>query len=142
MGLPDPRKQPTLPILRRVQAGIKRRRVQEGLQQQRIRLPLTVTMLERIHVALNECIRELVWAVASVDFFGFFHLGELLLDSGSAYTQSTHSSWGDAATNSCEAPTSLQIHLRQCKCDQFGKGVDVLLGGSGTNYMYALWQQC
>ena len=115
MGFPDPRDQSTLPYLKRVQAGIKRRRAQEQPNQRRVRLPLTVTMLEQIRSALNASFdqdRELVWAVASVAFFGFFRLGELLLESGSAHNQSTDLSWGDVATDSRHTPTLLRIHLK------------------------------
>ena len=131
MGLPDPRDQSSLPLLRRVQAGIRRVNASRGPHRKRIRLPITLTTLRAIHSALNisaEPDRVLVWAVASLAFFGFFRLGELLLDRESAYSQTTHLSWGDVATNSRENPAILRIHLKRSKCDQFGRGTDVFVG--------------
>lgn len=39
--------------------------------------------------------------------------------------------WGDVAVGSNEAPTMLHIHIKRSKCDQFGKGVDVIVGRTG-----------
>ena len=120
MGLPDPRDQSSLPLLKRVQAGIKWVRASRGRHNQRIRLPITLEMLGSIRTALNSSTdhdRKLTWAVASVAFFSFFRLGELLLDHASAYTQATGLSWGDVAADNSENPTMLRIHLKQSKCD-------------------------
>ena len=48
LGLPDPRDQTSLLILKWVMAGISRARVQGG-SQTRIRLPITIQVLLRIH---------------------------------------------------------------------------------------------
>ena len=88
MGYPDPRDQSSLPVLKRVQAGIKRAHAEQGGCRSRIRLPITVSMLRAIREHLSAAEdgdRELVWAVAALAFFGFFHLGELLLDKDEAY---------------------------------------------------------
>ena len=97
MGLPDPRDQSSLPLLKRVQAGIKRVRASRGRHNQRIRLPITLVMLGSIRTALNSLTdhdRELTWTVTSVAFLGFFRLREQLLDHASAYAQATCLSWG------------------------------------------------
>ena len=123
MGLPDPRDQSSLPLLKRVQAGIKRVRASRGLHHQKIRLPITLMMLESIRKASNKSAdrdRELTWAVVSVAFFGFFRLGELLLDHASTYSHATHLSWGDVVVDNRENLTMLRIHLKWSKCDQFG----------------------
>ena len=83
LGLPDPRDHSSLPILRRVQAGISRVRVFKG-SPPRIRLPITGHILEAIHRSLATSANpdKLVpWAVSTSAFFGFFRLGELLLNS-------------------------------------------------------------
>ena len=134
MGLPDPRDQGSLPLLKRVQAGIKRVGASKGQHKGRVRLPITIPILRKIRLELNSSSdpnRALTWAVASVAFFGFFRLGELLLDRESAYTQTTHLSWGDVAADSRETPSVLRIHLKRSKCDQFGRGADVLVGRTG-----------
>ncbi len=53
LGLPDPRDQSSLPILKRVQAGISRARARAG-PPSRIWLPITVQILEQIHLGLAE----------------------------------------------------------------------------------------
>ena len=37
-------------------------------------------------------------------------------------------SWGDVAVDSRSSPTMVKVHLKRSKCDQFGKGVDVIVG--------------
>ena len=102
-----------------------------GRGPRRIRLPVILTMLRAIHSSLNgsaEEDRELIWAVASLAFFGFFRLGELLLEREAAYSQAVHLSWGEVAVNNRENPTALRVHLKHSKCDQFGRGADVFVG--------------
>ena len=48
MGLPDPREQSSLPLLRRVQTGISRIRLQSKSKSSRVRLPITIQVLERL----------------------------------------------------------------------------------------------
>ena len=131
MGFPDPRDRSSFPVLRRVQAGIKRLRAAELPHRQRIRLPITLPVLRSIREQLDVSRardRELTWAVASLAFFGFFRLGELLPESEEAYARATHLSWGDVAINNAHQPTMLKIHLKRSKCDQFGRGTDVFVG--------------
>ena len=54
-------------------------------------------------------------------------------------------SWGDVAVDNRSSPTMVRIHLRHSKCDQFRRGVDVVIGRTGTslcpvtaivNYLY------
>ena len=83
LGLPDPREHSSLPILRRVQAGISRARLLRG-SPSKLRLPITTQMLGWIRSRLEESShseRVLLWAVCCTAFFGFFRLGELLLES-------------------------------------------------------------
>ena len=92
-------------------------------------------MLKAIRAMLDASVepdRELVWAVVALAFFGFFRLGELLLDRGWAYSHMTHLSWSDVAIDDCDEPTAIRIHLKQSKCDQFGRGVDVFVGRTGN----------
>ena len=127
LGLPDPRDQSSLPILKRVQAGISRARVVKG-SPPRIRLPITVRILESIQQSLAsspEPDRMVLWAAA---FFGFFRLGELLLDSPAHFTPATKLAWGDVAVDSHTDPKMIQFHLKVSKCDQFGKGSNIIVG--------------
>ena len=135
LGLPDPRDQSSLPLLKRVQAGISRVRLQRGATA-KIRLPITPQILRRIRQTLENTSHpksRLIWAVCCTAFFGFFRLGELLLDSQSAFAQHTHLAWGDVAVDDPGNPKMLRFHLKQCKTDQFGTGVDLVLGRTGSD---------
>ena len=39
---------------------------------------------------------------------------------------------GDVSVDDRASPTMVKIHLRQSKCDQFGKGVEVIIGRTDT----------
>lgn len=134
LGLPDPRDASSLPILRRVQAVIKRARLENNTPP-KVRLPITAPVLEQIRSALNKSShpqKVLLWAVACVVFFGFFRLGELLQETERAYSPSTSLSWGDIAVDNQEEPTMVRIHVKRLKCDQFVSGADVILGRTFT----------
>ena len=130
LGLPDPRDQSSLPILRRVQAGISRMRVLKG-SPPRIRLPITIQIMQAIQQSLvtsQNPDRVVLWAVAASAFFGFFRLGELLPDSPSRFNPATGLTWGDVAVDSHTHPTMIQFHLKVSKCDQFGAGSNIIVG--------------
>ena len=134
LGLPPPREESTLPVLRRVLDGIRRVRA-SGNRTPRIRMPITVAVLRQIHAVLGSRVAEpdglAFWAIATSAFFGFFRLGELLIGSEAEYSSASHLSWGDVALDSKVAATLVKIHLKRSKCDQFGAGADILLGRTG-----------
>ena len=130
LGLPDPREQSSMPILKRVQAGISRTRMLRGATAH-IRLPVTAQLLVRIHKFLASSShpeKGVIWTISVTAFFGFFRLGELLPDSSKAVNPATCLTWGDVAVNDNRDPQMVQIHLKKSKCDQFGAGVDIVLG--------------
>ena len=133
LGLPLSRDQSSLPILKRVLDGIRRNKLLGG-KPPRTRLPITATVLRRIQaslVAAGELEPLAYWAIATTAFFGFFRLGELLVETEASYNPALHLSWGDVAINDLSATTMVKLHLKKSKCDQFGTGADVLLGRSG-----------
>ena len=96
LGLPPPREESTLPVLKRVLDGIRKTRVAQGRSIPRIRLPITIAVLRQIRGVINrapEPDSHAFWAVATVVFFVFFHLGELLVGNEAKYTTTTHLSW-------------------------------------------------
>ena len=134
LGLPDPRDQSSMPMLKRVQAGIARLRMLKGTAP-RVRLPITPHVLSRIHDFLSSSPdqdKTVIVAVATTAFFGFFRLGELLPTSTAAFNPTTDLAWGDVAVDNRQNPRMLQIHLKTSKTQQFGPGVDVVLGTTGT----------
>ena len=117
-----PRDQSSLPVLKRVQAGISRVRMYRGTPTQ-IRLPITAALLHQIRRNLDSLSNPdklVLWAVCCTAFFGFFRLGELLLELQSTFRQSIHLAWGDVAVDS--------LHLKKSKTDQFGTGARIVLG--------------
>ena len=130
LGLPDPREQSSLPVLKRVQAGISRARMLRG-GQAKLRLPITIQILEGLFDTLMRHPtpeNTVIWAIAAVAFFGFFRLGELLLTSGGEFNPAIHLAWGDVSIDDWTHPTMAQIHLKKSKCDQLGKGADIIVG--------------
>ena len=135
LGLPDPRDQSSLPMLKRVQAGIQRIRSVAG-PASRTRLPITASVLERIRGQLESSChphKELLWAVACMAFFSFFRLGELCPATASQIQPTASIMWGDVAVDSRENPTMVRIHLKRSKCDQFGVGANIILGRTGQS---------
>ena len=133
LGLPDPREQSSLPILRRVLAGISRSRLGRGVPS-RVRLPVTASLLSDIRRELVQSThpeRLVLWAVCSTAFFGFFRLGELLLTNPADFDSRRHLAWGDMAVDDPQAPSMVRIHLKQSKTDPFGRGADIVLGRTG-----------
>ena len=72
MGLPDPRDQSSLPMLKRAQAGICRARAHKGTAGTRVRLPITVQVMANIKCTLFESSNPeklVIWAIACTAFF-------------------------------------------------------------------------
>ena len=74
----------------------------------------------------------MLWAAASLCFFGFFRSGELFVPTLTAFDERVHLAWGDVAVDNQNNPSSLRVHLKRSKCDQFGRGVDVYVGRTGS----------
>ena len=71
LGLPDSTDNSSLPMLKRVQAGISRMRSLRGTPT-KVRLPITSHLLRRIKRALDaseDSAKHVVWAIASTAFF-------------------------------------------------------------------------
>ena len=74
----------------------------------------------------------MLWAVAASAFFGFFRLGELLLESTASFNPARSLAWGDVAVDSHTAPSMVQFHLKvSSKRDQFSAGTHMVVGRTG-----------
>ena len=134
LGLPNLRDQSSLPILKRVQAGIKRARL--GTTSAKVRLPVTPPLLRQLRQYLDATAhkeRVAMWAICCMAFFGCFRLGELLLESPNSFDQQYQLTWGDVAVDSQTDPRMLRIHLKQLKTNQFHRGADIVVGRTGTD---------
>ena len=135
IGLPDPRYQSSLPILKRVQAGINRARGSDN-QPREVRLPITPHLLRQIRAALDSSRnpeKMTLWAVCCTAFFGFFQLGELLLATAVTFKPGQHLAWGDVAVDNPQDPGMIRIYLKQSKTDQTGQEVHIILGRTGAD---------
>ena len=132
LGLPDPRDTSALPRLRLLLAGVRRVRARTPARPLRVRLPISITILTAIkHLWERSAITHdtlMLWAAATMCFFGFFRSGEITTPSLTAFDPTVHLSWGDVAVDDPIRPKSIRIHLKRSKCDQFGAGVDIHLG--------------
>lgn len=70
----------------------------------------------------------MLWAVASLCFFGFFRSGEITVPSLTSFDASKHLTWEDVAVDSIDNPQTLKVHLKTSKTDQLGRGVDLYIG--------------
>ena len=122
--------------LEQVLRGIKRVKAKQA-QPDKPRLPITLPILSKLREvwlspafdAFDGC---MLWAVASVCFFGFFRAGELTSPSESQYDPSTHLTLADIAVDDKNSPSVIQIHLKASKTDPFRVGVDVFVGRAGN----------
>lgn len=130
LGFPDPRDKSSLPVLKRVQAGVARAAASKT-SSSRIRLPITAQVMAGIQQKLttdNIPEAKLIWAVACTAFFGFFRLGELLPSSLSEAKSCVQ--WEDIAVDNRVKPKMFRIFLKKSKTDQFGKGAHIILGST------------
>ena len=93
---------------------------------ERVRLPITPDILQAIKGIWAETASQyntiMCWAIASMAFFGFFRLGELLVEPGATFDPAPHLSGSDVAVDSRDTPTLLKVHLKTSKTDQLRKG--------------------
>ena len=137
LGLPDPRDSSSLPRLRLVLMGIRRLQAESGNARTRRRLPMTPSILRRIRRMWNERPTRgdyvLPWAAMTLCFHGFFRAGELTVPSGKSFDANVHLSWGDVAIDDTRDPQAVRVRLRRSKTDQFGNGVEVVVGRTGDD---------
>ena len=132
MGLPEPREFSSLPRLRLVQAGIQRTHAAHPQISTKVRLPITPTILLQLkehwspHRTNNDIL--MIWAAATLCFFGFFRSGEITIPTEGGFDCTKHLAWGDVAIDCIEDPKLIKVHLKKSKSDQLGRGVDIYIG--------------
>ena len=150
IGLPDPKEFTSMPRLCMVQSGIQRYVSEQESQGSKIRLPITPTILVKMHnywlPKSTETDIKMLWAATTICFFGFFRSGEITVPSTSSFNPSIHLAWGDVSVDNPHSPTTLKLRLKKSKTNQLGNGVDVYVGrtdsplcpvGAGLDYMVA-----
>ncbi len=132
MGLGDPG-MPRMPQLQYVLTGAQRRLAGRP---RRTRLPITPEILTQMrsfweHLP-NRADAVMLWAAATVCFFGFLRAGEAVAPSDTGYDSRFHLSFGDVRVDSIQKPSWLAVDIKRSKTDQFGKGVTLSIGATGT----------
>ena len=111
LGFPDPRDTSSLPRLKLVLMGIRRLQSRSRANAARIRLPITFSILSGIKKVWEDAgvDRLLLWAAATVCFFGFFRSGEIPVPSTAAFDPTIHLSWGDVAVDDPANPSVIRF---------------------------------
>ena len=113
--------------LERVLRGIKRTQ-RHG---QRQRLPITFSVLRRIHGILNLSIFDdaLFWAACCTGFYGFLRSGEFTTKT-KTFDPETNLALSDIKVDRYIEPTVLLVSIKCSKTDPFRKGYTLRLGVS------------
>ena len=75
----------------------------------------------------------MLWAAASLCFFGFFRSGELTVQTINSFDPARHLSWGDVTIDDMSSPSVIRVFLKQSKCDQLARGAEVFVGRTNTS---------
>ena len=76
---------------------------------------------------------KLLWATCCLAFFGFLRAGEFTTPSVRQFDPAVNLYVSNVAVDNSQSPTVLQLTLKQLKTDLFCKGVQLLIGKTGTN---------
>lgn len=120
--------------LEQVLRGVKK--VQSKGHRRDTRLPVTPELLLKLREVWNRNsgARDniMIWAAATLCFFGFMRAGELTVPSDSTFDESSHLAFQDIAVDSYSNPQMLKVRLKASKTDPFRVGVDVFVGRTGS----------
>ena len=118
-GLGDPDMN-VMAKLGQVVRGVQRLRAEQGKTQRR-RKPMTVEVLEVLRaswsVSPGGVDAKMLWAAATLAYFGFMRSGELTIPSTGCFNLGTHLNWQDVATDSVTSPTVVKVRLKASKTD-------------------------
>ena len=120
--------------LEQVLKGIKI--VQSKGPKKRERLPITPNHLAKLKEVwssgLSKFDGQMLFAAASLCFFGFMRSGELTIPSATSYDEGAHLSFNDVAVDCMHNPRILRVYLKASKTDPFRVGVHIYVGRTGN----------
>ena len=127
LGMGDP-KIGNMPRLDYVVKGLKRL----VLPQQRPRLPITPELLKKIRGIWERQLHyhdaAMLWSAATMCFFGFLRVGEVVAPSDRGFDPEWHLSFADVRADTQKTPEFLQVTIKASKTDPFRRGVTIFLG--------------
>ena len=98
----------------------------------RTRLPITLTLLAQLRCSwlTSRSGRDasMLWAAATMCFFGFLRAGEVVVPSDSAFDPSIHLTVKDISVDSHSSPSYIAVNIKASKTDPFRRGVTIYLG--------------
>ena len=113
--------------------GVKRTQARYG--QHRPRHPITPDLLLMLRKAWLDPARGhdgvMLWAAASLCFFGFLRSGEVTIPTDTSFDKAVHLTFEDIAVDNLKDPTMVRARLKSSKTDPFRKGVDIVVGRTG-----------
>ena len=124
-----------MPRLVQALQGVKRKRAEQGGTTQ-VRLPITVDLLEKMRAVWSQEGSDdsrILWAAATICFFGFMRSGEITVPEGATFDTSTHLGIQDVAVDRKAEPQMVQITLKVSKTDPFRKGMKVYVGRTNSS---------
>ena len=131
LGLGDPQ-MGSMPRLEYVMKGLKRLAA-PALGRQR--LPVTPEILGQLKRVWQTWPDQrdavMLWAAATMCFFGFLRAGEVVAPNDAGFNRSIHLTYSDVKVDSHTAPSYLEVRIKASKTDPFRKGVSVFLGRTG-----------
>ncbi len=96
---------------------------------------MTVEVLEVLRVSWSVVPggsdARMLWAAATLAFFGFMRSGELTVPSTGGFKPDIHLTWQDVATDCVAAPTMIKVRLKASKTDQVRQGCTLVVGRTG-----------
>ena len=119
-----------MPRLEQVLRGVKRTQARSKSKVKE-RLPITIEILDTLRKFWSDkgsAEAGMLWATASLCFFGFFRSGELTVPTEAGYEAGAHLGVQDVRVDCLANPQILQVTLRASKTDPFRAGVDVFVG--------------
>ena len=126
----------SMPRLHYVLRGIKKDESERGVHR-RERLPITPSLLRLIRDSWassgGSWDTKLLWVACCLAFFGFLRAGEFTAPSIRKFDPTVDLCVSDLAIDNSLRPTMVQVVLKQSKTDPFRKGVQLLIGKSGTD---------
>lgn len=130
-------KQSEMPKLKYVSTGVKKTQsLARSHGKIRSKLPVTPSILMKIRAIWEKDAHNydniMLWAVATLGFFGFFRLGEILLGDKDKFDERVHLSARDISVDNDDNPSMMQVHLKCSKTDQLALGTDIVLGRTGN----------
>ena len=96
------------------------------------RLPISPDHLDKMRVVwLKEPTTfdgKMLWAAATLCFFGFLRSGEIAIPSDSAFDESAHLSFSDVTVDCLRHPQVIRVCLKTSKTDPFRVGINIFVG--------------